>query len=505
MVQNNTSTYTSFGYPNQYDPSDWGGGTFSYYFEAALLTTAGTASAQLYNDTDASAISSSVVNTTNLTTTLVRSSSLTMPTTAKDLDIEIKNSATNTTSIDGGWLIIDVTNLPATPNSPTSLQQYRNNGSTTISNGSWTSDGITSNIIFSFSMSSPESTDTLTPQVEVEPNGTSFTGTPNYSGSSASYSGTPVTGTVTATGLSNCIGYHWQAFVVNTLGTDLPTVFNATNPNFSVASTAPTASTIYDGSVNGSETSTTTSITIVNANWASFTDSCSGLPANPYRVAIGTTSGGMDTLSYTATGVTTGSPNTFSISSLTLTAGKTYYISIQATNNAGLSTIATSSGITVTPTISFSLSVNSLAMPPTGNIVLNNATANISNTVTLNVSTNAVHGFAITVQDSNGGMRSQAANYTINSVGSGPTTLSSEGFGMGVYGSPSAGTVASQYQASINGQVGSLTTSPQTFWSNTSPQTSSTSVSPYFNLYATPASPQGTYTDTVTFSATSTY
>jgi len=192
--------------------------------------------------------------------------------------------------------------------------------------------------------------------------GGSFTGTPTNSGSSVGFTGTPVTGTVSVTGLSNCTGYKWQAFVQNTAGLSSPVVFNATTPNFSVENTAPTGGSVYDGNSSGVETAGNTDITSVKANWSGFSDSCSGLASTPYQVAIGTTSGGTDIQGYTSTGVTTGSPNTFTVSSLPIQTNKTYYISVKATNNVSLTTIVTSSGFTVTPNASFSLDSNTKSL-----------------------------------------------------------------------------------------------------------------------------------------------
>ncbi len=284
------------------------------------------------------------------------------------------------------------------PNAPTSLEQLQSNGTTQITNDTWTTSGITTNVVFQFSMSSPNSTDTLTPEIELQQNGTAFTGTPNYSGTAVNYSGTAVTGIVDVTGLTNCTGYHWQAFVKNSSGLSSPVVFNSVNPNFSVSDSAPTAGTVYDGSVTGTETNTTASISSLGANWTGFSDTCSGLASTPYQVAVGTTPGGTNIYAYSSSSVVLNNPspyNTVSLSSLPLHTGQTYYVSVQAINNAGLTTTVTSSGQYVVPTLSFSL--NSSAV----NLGDWNATNSYTttNTSTLSVLTNAYNGYTISAYE----------------------------------------------------------------------------------------------------------
>jgi hypothetical protein len=46
-ISNATSTYTSQNSLDQYNPSDWAAGTFTYYFESTLTTSAGTGYSQL--------------------------------------------------------------------------------------------------------------------------------------------------------------------------------------------------------------------------------------------------------------------------------------------------------------------------------------------------------------------------------------------------------------------------------------------------------------------------
>jgi hypothetical protein len=68
-------------------------------------------------------------------------------------------------------------------------------------------------------MSSGNISDLLTPQAEVQENGTAFSGTVTNSGNAVSYSGSPVIGAVTVTGLTMAgTTYHWQARTSNSAG-----------------------------------------------------------------------------------------------------------------------------------------------------------------------------------------------------------------------------------------------------------------------------------------------
>lgn len=76
----------------------------SYFFEAVLKTSAGTAYAQLYDLTSAAAISGSEVSTTATSNTRIRSSEITLLT-AKNYTVQYKNSASNTTTYYGSKVI----------------------------------------------------------------------------------------------------------------------------------------------------------------------------------------------------------------------------------------------------------------------------------------------------------------------------------------------------------------------------------------------------------------
>lgn len=98
-----------------------------------------------------------------------------------------------------------------TPTTPSSLLQYKSDGVTALSTGD-TNPSRT--LVLKFSMGSNNTSDLLTPQVEIQPVGVAFTDIVTNSGTAVSYSGSTVTGTVTISGLSNG-SYHWQARVNN--------------------------------------------------------------------------------------------------------------------------------------------------------------------------------------------------------------------------------------------------------------------------------------------------
>ncbi|HCC42531.1 TPA: hypothetical protein DEP93_03595, partial [candidate division WWE3 bacterium] len=111
--------YTSFNPGINPTQSSFEGGTFTYYYEATMKTSAGTGYATLYNATSGTAITGGEITTASTTYSRVRSGDITanMPygpsslSQAQDMDTQAKNSATNTTSLASSWVIIQVSNL----------------------------------------------------------------------------------------------------------------------------------------------------------------------------------------------------------------------------------------------------------------------------------------------------------------------------------------------------------------------------------------------------------
>lgn len=101
------------------------------------------------------------------------------------------------------------------PSPPSSLGQFKSDGSTSIQNGGQTDD---TTAMLKFSMLSNNSSDLLTPQIEIQPIEAAFTNTVTNSGTAVSSSGSTVTGTVTVSGLTSGVQYHWQARVGNAAG-----------------------------------------------------------------------------------------------------------------------------------------------------------------------------------------------------------------------------------------------------------------------------------------------
>jgi hypothetical protein len=101
----------------------------------------------------------------------------------------------------------------------------------------------------------------------------------------------------------------------------------------------PQSGTVNDGM--GEDIDEQTSLTTINANWSGFSDPQSGITG--YEWAIGNTSGGTDIMGYTGVGLSTSA----SSSGLTLVNNTRYYVSVRATNGGGLTCTATSDGVLV--------------------------------------------------------------------------------------------------------------------------------------------------------------
>jgi hypothetical protein len=87
-----------------------------------------------------------------------------------------------------------------------------------------------------------------------------------------------------------------------------------------------------------------TSLTTMSANWDAATDDTSGIAG--YEWAIGTTAGGTQVQGFVSVGTATSATAT----GLTLTNGTTYFVTVRATNGAGLNAAKSSDRITVDST-----------------------------------------------------------------------------------------------------------------------------------------------------------
>jgi hypothetical protein len=219
------------------------------------------------------------------------------------------------------------------PSAPASLAQYKSDGSTVITSAAWTNE---TTVVLKFNMSSSEnSSDLLTPQVEVRTNATSFTNVATHTGSAVEYTGSPVLGTVTVTGLSSNSVYHWQASTTNEAGTSTWTTMGG-SPDFGVDTTAPTTP-------GTPSTTTPTSDTTPTWTWAASTDAGSGLASPAYTVEWSTDSGFSG-----ITGSSTAASTTFTHS--TPLAQGTWYFRVRATDAQGNVSSNSSTGSAVVDT-----------------------------------------------------------------------------------------------------------------------------------------------------------
>ena len=113
-----SSTVKYTGFNNGFYATEIGfeGGTFNYFYETTMKTSAGTGYARLYNATSGSAVTGGEITTSSTSYSRVRSADITsnMPTTTstyfinQEMDTQIKNSGSDTTSVANSWIIIQV-------------------------------------------------------------------------------------------------------------------------------------------------------------------------------------------------------------------------------------------------------------------------------------------------------------------------------------------------------------------------------------------------------------
>jgi PKD repeat protein len=139
---------------------------------------------------------------------------------------------------------------------------------------------------------------------------------------------------------------------INSLVTDSADNFSAVaSQNINIDWTTPSCVAVNDGS--GTDTDTTSSLTILSANWTTSADANSGI--NKYWYAIGSNPGNTDIINWTDNALNT----SVTVNGLSLTPGQTYFFSVRSVNNADLICNAVSDGITVNITTTAGFTMNS--------------------------------------------------------------------------------------------------------------------------------------------------
>src|SRR3989339_200726 len=219
------------------------------------------------------------------------------------------------------------------PKPPVSLVQYKANGSTVLTTGEYTNE---TTAVMRFTMDSPLASETLIPQVETKPVGTSFTGTANFTGTGVAFSGSTVTGSVTVT-LATGNVYHWQARVTGANGSSPWVSYPTSTPNAEAAADIGCDTTIPGVTNNqgGDNTWRAASGTTYNVD---FTDA-GGANLNyvQYSVYSATGQTGSQLITWTtiATNINAASYTTdWQVAYASLQQG-TNYVSVRAYDNAG--------------------------------------------------------------------------------------------------------------------------------------------------------------------------
>jgi len=176
------------------------------------------------------------------------------------------------------------TSTNTAPNSPTALVQYKADGTTVIPYGAWTND---TSVVLKFAMSDADVSDTLTPQVEVVTSGSSFTGTPNYSGPAVANPGTGSVAVVTPPLVTNT-SYNWRAMAQdNLLATSGWIDYNAGTQDFRIDRTAPTNPTTCTETGGAPNNSWQETVSDPAFTWSGALDT-SGSGVHGYSVYWGT-------------------------------------------------------------------------------------------------------------------------------------------------------------------------------------------------------------------------
>ena len=196
---------------------------------------------------------------------------------------------------------------------------------------------------------------------------------------------------MTLTGLTDATQYHWQARVKDAAAAYSGWVSFGGNAesasDFGLDTTAPTGGTVYDGIAAGVDGSYNDgSLSSLSANWSGVSAAASGVLR--YEYSIGTSAGGTDVKGWTDNG---GSASAVA-GGLSLRTSVIYYVNVRTTDNAGnVSGVISSNGQLVAPTLTFTVTPNSISF----NDLNGNNNFTDTKTATLTTSANGYGGYAV--------------------------------------------------------------------------------------------------------------
>lgn len=368
------------------------------------------------------------------------------------------------------------------PDSPTTLAQKKTSD-VVITSGGWINE---TSVKFTATASDPDPTaQQLQLCVEKKDTGTTLTGTEDVCGAAVEETGSgTVNLSVTITGLSPD-EYHWQVRVKDQDDAYSSWIaYDTADINmrdFGVDTSAPTTAAVYDNTNIDAQPLNTDrdqnadgALTTLSATWADFDASTSGLAK--YEYSIGTSAGATDVKAWTDNGTTRYKRD----ASLSLQTNKKYYFNIRATDNAGnISSVVSSNGQIVTPTLTFDIDVDASDVdtnPPYAVDFGSLTAASVSNSpkkIWVDFETNGVAGGRVYVAGLNDGLHSTAANFTIASA-TGNLGTAQSGFGAQgssvTQGSGGPFIISSPYDGTSD-TVGALNTAFQSIFTTSNPIT----------------------------------
>jgi hypothetical protein len=137
FVTHNNTTYENRNYPVRFDPSNFHD-IYEISYEATIKTDSGTGYTQLYDKTGETAITDTELLTTSTSYERLKTSDIypNLSSDPSDIDLQIKSSSTNVTSVSGSYLVIRANGIStAILNDSTA---NRHNG--TLNGGTWKSE-----------------------------------------------------------------------------------------------------------------------------------------------------------------------------------------------------------------------------------------------------------------------------------------------------------------------------------------------------------------------------